>query len=68
MIPVVTDFALQIAKRMRLTLALLKKEVELTKLQKKISDEVEEKVRTQHRKYILHEQLKVNELVTWFLF
>lgn len=50
---------LQIAKRLRLTLALLKKEAELTKLQKKIGDEVEEKVKTQHRKYILQEQLKV---------
>ncbi|XP_037039119.1 lon protease homolog, mitochondrial [Bradysia coprophila] len=48
-----------IAKRLRLTLALVKKEAELTKLQKKIGDEVEEKVKTQHRKYILQEQLKV---------
>lgn len=48
-----------IAKRLRLTLALLKKEAELTRLQKKIGDEVEEKVKTQHRKYILQEQLKV---------
>lgn len=38
---------------------MLKKELELSKLQKKIGDEVEEKVKTQHRKYILQEQLKV---------
>lgn len=41
-----------------LTLKLLKKEYELTKLQQKIGQEVEEKVKQQHRKYILHEQLK----------
>lgn len=44
---------------MRLSLALLKKEYELSKLQQKIGREVEEKVKQQHRKYILHEQLKV---------
>lgn len=49
----------QIAKRLRLTLKLLKMELELSKLQKKIGDEVEEKVKGQHRKYILQEQLKV---------
>jgi len=38
---------------------LLKKEFELSKLQQKIGREVEEKVKQQHRKYILHEQLKV---------
>lgn len=46
-------------KRLRLSLALLKKEYELSKLQQKIGREVEEKVKQQHRKYILHEQLKV---------
>lgn len=55
----------QISKRLRLTLALLKKEVELSKLQKKIGDEVEEKVKHQHRKYILQEQLKVISDLTW---
>jgi len=39
-------------------LSLLKKEFELSKLQQKIGREVEEKVKQQHRKYILHEQLK----------
>lgn len=31
----------------------------MSKLQQKIGKEVEEKVKQQHRKYILHEQLKV---------
>lgn len=39
-------------------MSLLKKEFELSKLQQKIGREVEEKVKQQHRKYILHEQLK----------
>lgn len=42
-----------------LSLSLLKKELELSKLQQKIGRDVEEKVKQQHRKYILHEQLKV---------
>lgn len=42
-----------------MSLSLLKKEFELSKLQAKIGKEVEEKVKQQHRKYILHEQLKV---------
>lgn len=50
---------LQINKRLLLSLGLLKKELELSKLQQKIGREVEEKVKQQHRKYILHEQLKV---------
>ncbi|XP_017885289.1 lon protease homolog, mitochondrial isoform X2 [Ceratina calcarata] len=50
---------MDISKRLRLSLALLKKEYELSKLQQKIGKEVEEKVKQQHRKYILHEQLKV---------
>ncbi|XP_071559388.1 lon protease homolog, mitochondrial isoform X2 [Temnothorax nylanderi] len=50
---------MDILKRLRLSLALLKKEYELSKLQQKIGREVEEKVKQQHRKYILHEQLKV---------
>lgn len=40
-------------------MSLLKKELELSRLQQKIGKEVEEKVKQQHRKYILHEQLKV---------
>ncbi|XP_068622483.1 lon protease homolog, mitochondrial isoform X2 [Battus philenor] len=48
-----------IPKRLLMSLSLLKKEYELSKLQQKIGKEVEEKVKQQHRKYILHEQLKV---------
>ncbi|KAF7997487.1 hypothetical protein HCN44_006058 [Aphidius gifuensis] len=48
-----------ISKRLRLSLALLKKEHELSRLQQKIGKEVEDKVKQQHRKYILHEQLKI---------
>ncbi|XP_013787388.1 lon protease homolog, mitochondrial-like [Limulus polyphemus] len=47
-----------VPKRLLLALSLLKKEFELSKLQQKIGKEVEEKVKTQHRKYMLHEQLK----------
>ncbi|KAI0214087.1 hypothetical protein LSAT2_000823 [Lamellibrachia satsuma] len=48
-----------IPNRLMLALSLLKKEYELSKLQQKIGKEVEEKVKQQHRKYMLHEQLKV---------
>ena len=37
----------------------MKKELELSHLQQKIGKEVEEKVKQQHRKYMLQEQLKV---------
>ncbi|BES94144.1 Lon protease homolog, mitochondrial [Nesidiocoris tenuis] len=50
---------MDIPKRLMLSLSLLKKELELSKLQQKIGKEVEEKVKQQHKKYILHEQLKV---------
>ena len=48
-----------ISKRLYLTLALLKKEYELSKLQQKIGKEVDEKVKSVQRKYLLQEQLKV---------
>lgn len=47
-----------ISKRLLSALALLKKEYELSKLQQKIGKEVEEKVKSQHRRYMLQEQLK----------
>ncbi|XP_065157835.1 lon protease homolog, mitochondrial-like [Atheta coriaria] len=50
---------IDIPKRLMLSLSLLKKEYELSKLQQKIGREVEEKVKQHHRKYILMEQLKV---------
>ncbi|KAJ8303937.1 hypothetical protein KUTeg_017520 [Tegillarca granosa] len=48
-----------IPNRLMLALSLLKKEYELSKLQQKIGKEVEEKVKKQHREYILREQLKI---------
>lgn len=48
-----------IPKRLELSLTLLKKELEVAKLQKEIGKEVEEKVKQQHRRYMLLEQLKV---------
>ncbi|GFO37962.1 lon protease homolog, mitochondrial [Plakobranchus ocellatus] len=48
-----------ISKRLMLALSLLKKEYELSKLQQRIGKEVEEKVKKQHREYILKEQLKI---------
>lgn len=48
-----------IPKRLYLSLSLLKKEYELSKLQQKIGKEVEEKVKQQHRKFMLNEQLKI---------
>lgn len=48
-----------IPDRLMLTLQLLKKEVELTKLQLKIAEEVDSKIKQMHKKLILMEQLKV---------
>merc|ERR1719367_1153332 len=48
-----------VKERMVLSLSLLKKEYELSKLQQKIGKEVEEKVKSVQRKYMLMEQLKV---------
>ncbi|KAL5005304.1 hypothetical protein ScPMuIL_018760 [Solemya velum] len=48
-----------IPNRLMLALSLLKKEFELSKLQQRIGKEVEEKVKKQHREYILREQLRI---------
>ena len=48
-----------VKERLTKTLKLLKKEYEVIKLQHKIGKEVEEKVKTVQRKYLLQEQLKV---------
>ncbi|OWF49335.1 lon protease homolog, mitochondrial-like [Mizuhopecten yessoensis] len=45
-------------KRLHLTLALLKRELQRIKLQKSIREQVEEKVRKQHTEFMLREQLK----------
>lgn len=42
-----------------MSLNLLKKELEMSRLQNKISKDVEEKIKQQHRKYLLQEQLKI---------
>ncbi len=51
-------------QRLTLSLGLLKKEYELSKLQQKIGKEVEDKVKSVQRKYLLQEQLKVGG-TTW---
>ena len=48
-----------IPTRLMLSLKLLKKEFELSKLQQRIGKEVEDKVKSTQRKYMLHEQMKV---------
>jgi len=48
-----------IPSRLMLSLKLLKKEYELSKLQQKIGKDVEDKVKSVQRKYMLMEQLKV---------
>lgn len=49
---------LNIVARLKLSLNLLKKELEMSRLQQKIGREVEDKVKQQHRKYMLQEQMK----------
>ncbi|KAL7631003.1 UNVERIFIED_CONTAM: hypothetical protein RMT77_018706 [Armadillidium vulgare] len=49
----------KVQKRLLNALSILKKEFELSKLQASIAKEVEDRVRTQHRKFMLQEQLKV---------
>ena len=50
--------AFDVRKRLDQTLVLLKKEVEIFKLQKRITDQIEEKMTTQQREFFLKEQLK----------
>lgn len=47
-----------VLKRLQLTLVLLKKEMELSRLQADIGKRVEEKISADQRKYFLNEQLK----------
>jgi len=49
----------KVPKRLLLALGCVKKLLELSEIQIKISKEVDEKVKQQHRKFILQEQLKV---------
>lgn len=50
---------MDIRERLYKSLSLLKKEFEVSKLQQRLGREVEEKVKTAHRKYMLQEQLKI---------
>lgn len=49
---------LGVTARLHLSLNLLKKELEMSRLQQQIGREVEDKVKQQHRKYMLGEQMK----------
>lgn len=51
--------AFQIIKRMRLSLELVKKEMEVLILQRKLAGEVQEKIKSQSTQYMLREQLKL---------
>ena len=42
-----------------MSLSLLKKELEVSKLQQRLGREVEDKIKTSHRKYMLQEQLRI---------
>ena len=52
-------FFFQVLKRLYLSMELVKKELQLSKLQQKIGKEVEDKVKSLNRKYMLQEQLKI---------
>ncbi|KRX55463.1 Lon protease -like protein, mitochondrial, partial [Trichinella sp. T9] len=49
---------MNIKSRLMMVLGLLKKELEISKLQAKIGKMVEDKVKQQHKKHLLYEQLK----------
>ncbi|XP_042388267.1 lon protease homolog, mitochondrial-like isoform X2 [Zingiber officinale] len=49
---------LDVYKRLKLTLELLKKEMEISKIQESIAKAIEEKVSGEQRRYLLNEQLK----------
>ncbi|KAL6648271.1 hypothetical protein ACP70R_012495 [Stipagrostis hirtigluma subsp. patula] len=49
---------LDVCKRLKLTLELVKKELEITKLQQSIAKAIEEKITREQRRYLLNEQLK----------
>jgi len=48
-----------VRERLYKSLSLLKKELELSKLQQRLGREVEDKIKSTHRKYLLNEQLKI---------
>ncbi|XP_071717683.1 lon protease homolog 1, mitochondrial-like [Rutidosis leptorrhynchoides] len=49
---------LDVSKRLRLSLELLKKEMEIHKIQESIAKAIEEKISTEQRRYLLNEQYK----------
>uniref|UniRef100_A0A0E0GLB8 Lon protease homolog, mitochondrial n=1 Tax=Oryza nivara TaxID=4536 RepID=A0A0E0GLB8_ORYNI len=49
---------LDVSKRLMLTLELVKRELEITKLQQSIAKTIEEKITGEQRRYLLNEQLK----------
>nr|AAO34661.1 putative Lon2 protease [Oryza sativa Indica Group] len=49
---------LKVSKRLMLTLELVKRELEITKLQQSIAKTIEEKITGEQRRYLLNEQLK----------
>lgn len=49
---------LDVLKRLQLTLELMKKEVEISKIQETIAKAIEEKISGEQRRYLLNEQLK----------
>ena len=51
-------YAFDVRKRIDMVLVLLKKELEVSRLQSKISKNIEEKVSAQQREFFLREQLK----------
>ncbi|KMZ67092.1 hypothetical protein ZOSMA_27G01470 [Zostera marina] len=48
----------QVYMRLKLTLELLKKEIEITKIQESIAKAIEEKISGEQRRFLLNEQLK----------
>ncbi|KAI5587146.1 hypothetical protein BDE02_05G011800 [Populus trichocarpa] len=49
---------LDVHKRLKLTLELVKKEIEISKIQESIAKAIEEKISGEQRRYLLNEQLK----------
>ncbi|KAJ7973273.1 Lon protease-like, mitochondrial [Quillaja saponaria] len=49
---------LDVYKRLKLTLELVKKEMEISKIQESIAKAIEEKINSEQRRYLLNEQLK----------
>ncbi|XP_020596505.1 lon protease homolog, mitochondrial-like isoform X2 [Phalaenopsis equestris] len=49
---------LDVHKRLKLTLELIKKEIEINKIQESIAKAIEEKISGEQRRYLLNEQLK----------